>query len=83
VHEAALQDGWKWIGGTDDRGLFELARDPREVVDRTSERPQVARAMETRYRDFRGQAPKLTGVTGSLKLDEANFERLKALGYVN
>ena len=83
VHEAALQDGWKWVGGTDDHGLFELVRDPAEVDDRTPSRPQVARALETRYRDFKGQARKLQGVTGTLKLDEENLERLKALGYVN
>ena len=83
VHEAALHDGWKWVGGTDDRGLFELGRDPAEVDDRMQSRPQVARALEARYRDFKGQARKLEGVTGALKLDEENFERLKALGYVN
>ncbi len=83
VHEAALREGWKWVGGTDDHGLFDLARDPGELQDRAADRAQIARALEGSYGDFKDRARRLKGVTGTVQLDAEMLERLKALGYVN
>lgn len=83
VVEAAIEDRWKWIGGSEGSFLFELARDPEESVDRSLEKLEISRALEQRYRGFVKGSSKLPGATGTIQLDEESMERLKTLGYVD
>jgi hypothetical protein len=81
--EAALDDRWKWVGGTRGGGLFELPQDRAEVVDRSGSEPRVADALAARYREFATGSPKLAPMAGAVRMDEKTLETLRALGYVN
>lgn len=56
--KAARFDNWKWIAGVRDGqggGLYDLTHDLGEKHDLSSEKPDVLRMMEERFRKWRGE----------------------------
>lgn len=75
---------WKYIDRTAEpvfRGLFDLANDPHEQVNRLDTDPEMARLLSAKLREIEAAARKrrLTPGVRTLPGDEA--EELKALGY--
>jgi arylsulfatase A-like enzyme len=81
-------DNWKYFSSK--KMLFDVAADPREVVNIYDQHPEVVSMLETRVRDLiridiqaydEFQAA-ITAPTGEVELSDEEKENLKALGYL-
>jgi arylsulfatase A-like enzyme len=85
VQGASLQIGeWKLIESRlpqRSRELYHVASDPGERRDRSVERPDLVAHMGEALHRFEAALPVAEG--GVVRLDEAERERLRALGYAN
>ncbi len=80
--------GWpyKYIRSSDDRHeLYDLIKDPSEMNNLISVRPEVAQRMAGQLADFQARrraARSVTSQTGPVEYDESMLEKLRDLGYV-
>ncbi|HKA15529.1 MAG TPA: sulfatase [Myxococcota bacterium] len=76
---AVIRGQWKLVHGHSGTALYDLARDPREERDVAEDHREIAEALEAEL--AREPAPRSGGETIDVKLDGADLERLKKLGY--
>ncbi len=51
--KAARVNQWKWVESAKGKGLYDLSRDPGELRDLASERPDILQMMQERFNDWR------------------------------
>ena len=76
---------WKYIRVKRDEQLFDLSRDPKESVDRLSERQEVLAGMQAQVDEIIGQSYAFAEAqtpARSPELDRETREQLEALGYL-
>jgi arylsulfatase A-like enzyme len=89
---AALRDGdWKWLrhdgprregeAGAPAESLFDLAGDPRELVNRLEQEPERRRDLARRSRDTTVRH-RQSGAGGEVEIDDELDRELRALGYL-
>ena len=78
-----LAGNWKYIEGNeeDTKELFDLASDPRELVNLTTTRAERTAELAAHLKEWKKRHLRVESVQG--KLSEEDIKRLKALGYVN
>jgi choline-sulfatase len=84
VMTAAIRKRWKLISyQTGEEALYDLARDPREQADRSSELPDLREDLRAQYAAYAKHARKYTAEeTAEVELDPESVEKLRALGYI-
>jgi arylsulfatase A-like enzyme len=82
VERALYSKSLKYISSTaGKRELYELSRDPNEMIDLYPANNKVAKKLETRLTQWLNQQGE-TEETSAVKLDQDTLDRLKSLGYV-
>jgi arylsulfatase A-like enzyme len=84
VHRAAVT-GPRWTflaGASSGRELYDLGADPLQRVDRADSEPQLAGAMQQQLDRHLAEQPRTSEVE-RVPLDDAEKERLRALGYLD